>query len=156
MFKSDRRGRASRLVDPAETQRTLLKFHEAANYGQDSSQVLHRQGNELKNKWSIIKCTTTIDCCIYTCLQKGTCLIYHNRSSAPALDVRHPVVVCARRGTIQQLRYTAFHWLPASLSPLSKNFQIFFSKSFLRFASEYTTPFVFIKGDAESAFINMW
>ena len=54
MFKSDRRGRASRLVDPAETQRTLLKFHEAANYGQDSSQVLHRQGNEL-NKWSIIK-----------------------------------------------------------------------------------------------------
>jgi hypothetical protein len=26
----------------------------------------------------------------------------------------------------------------------------------LRFASEYTTPFVFIKGDAESAFINMW
>ena len=54
MFKSDRRGRASRLVDPAETQRTLLKFHEAANYGQDSSQVLHRLGNEL-NKWSIIK-----------------------------------------------------------------------------------------------------
>ncbi|XP_046461018.1 uncharacterized protein LOC124207543 [Daphnia pulex] len=42
MFKSDRQGRASRLVDPAETQRTLLKFHEAANYG-DSSQVLHRQ-----------------------------------------------------------------------------------------------------------------
>ncbi len=50
MFKSDRRGRSSRLVDPAETQRTLLKFHEAANYGQDPIQVLNeRQGNELRN-----------------------------------------------------------------------------------------------------------
>lgn len=54
MFKSDRRGRASRLVDPAETQKTLLKFHEAANYGHDSSQLLQRQGNRTSNKTSII------------------------------------------------------------------------------------------------------
>lgn len=48
MFKSDRRGRSSRLVDPAETQRTLLKFHEAANYGQDPIQVLNeRQGRDV-------------------------------------------------------------------------------------------------------------
>lgn len=52
MFKSDRRGRASRLVDPVETQRTLLKFHEAANYGQDSSHVLQRQGNRTSSKWA--------------------------------------------------------------------------------------------------------
>ncbi|KAK4005536.1 uncharacterized protein LOC116925828 [Daphnia magna] len=47
MFKSDRRGRASRLVDPAETQKTLLKFHEAANYGHDSSQLLQRQARNV-------------------------------------------------------------------------------------------------------------
>lgn len=47
MFKSDRRGRSSRLVDPVETQRTLLKFHEAANYGQIASQLSNeRQGSQ--------------------------------------------------------------------------------------------------------------
>ncbi len=62
MLKSDRQGRASRLVDPAETQRTLLKFHEAANYG-DSSQVLHRQGNELEEMANSFQLDTTIKLC---------------------------------------------------------------------------------------------
>jgi hypothetical protein len=105
MFKSDRRGRASRLVDPAETQRTLLKFHEAANYGQDFSQVLHRQGNELNERPVISNLFNSIS---HVRVQKGTCLICHNRSSGPALDVRHPAVVSARRVTIQQHRYMVF------------------------------------------------
>ena len=55
MFKSDRRGgRASRVVDPLETQQALLKFHQAANYGQDPIQVLNeRRGNGL-SKWAFI------------------------------------------------------------------------------------------------------
>lgn len=46
MFKSDRRARSSRLVDPVETQRTLLKFHEEANYGLVSTPM----PNERKGK----------------------------------------------------------------------------------------------------------
>lgn len=141
MFKSDRRGRASRLVDPAETQKTLLKFHEAANYGHDSSQLLQRQGNRTSNKTSIIIIIIfKLRNYHYGGKQQGTCLICHNRNSVPALPaVQLPVVVSARRGTILQHRYTVFHWLPASLSLSSKNSRIFSSKSSLRFASEYNT-----------------
>ena len=37
MFKSTlRKGRSSKLIDPMETRKTLIRFHEAANYAKFS------------------------------------------------------------------------------------------------------------------------
>lgn len=45
MLKSERRGRASQpTVDPTEMRQTLLKYHEAANYGTETSLKLQRKG----------------------------------------------------------------------------------------------------------------
>ena len=45
MLKSERRGRSSQpMVDPLEMRQTLLKYHEAANYGTETSFKLQRNG----------------------------------------------------------------------------------------------------------------